>query len=339
MIREAIGRLVARAALGREEAAAAMADIVEGRATDAQIAAFLVALRMKGETVEEIVGCAQAVRERLVRVRCPDPDALDTCGTGGDGLSTFNVSTAAAVVVAAAGLTVAKHGNHGVSSRCGSADLLRAAGVELEAPVERVERCLREARLAFLYAPLYNHGARRAAAPRREIGLRTVFNALGPLANPAGVRRQLVGVYDASLVVPIARALGELGCERGLVVHGADGLDEISPAADTIAAEVRNGQVEPRRLSPEAAGLRRWPLEAIRGGSPEDNLALFRALLGGRGSEALRDAVALNAGAALWVGGAAEGLREGVALAREVLASGRGEATFARVVALSRGEA
>lgn len=336
MIREAIARLVAGTSLGRDQAASAMGDIMEGRATEAQIAAFLVALRMKGETVEEIVGCAEAVRQRMRPVRCPDPRALDTCGTGGDGASTFNLSTAAALVVAAAGVTVAKHGNHGVSSRCGSADLLRAAGVDLEASRDRVERSLAEARLAFLYAPLYNPAARHAAGPRREIGLRTVFNALGPLANPAGVRRQLLGVYDASLVVPIARALRDLGSERALVVHGEDGLDELSPAAETVAAEVRDGEVAELRLSPEEAGLRRWPLEAVRGGSPEDNLAALRALLRGEGSEALRDAVCLNAGAALWVAEAAGSLREGVALARERLASGAAEQTLARVVALSR---
>ncbi len=339
MIREAIGRVVAGRSLGREEAASVMGAIMEGEATPAQVGAFLVALRMKGETVDEIVGCAEAVRRRLRPVFCADPAALDTCGTGGDGASTFNLSTAAAFVAAAAEATVAKHGNHGVSSRCGSADLLRAAGVELEAPLERVERSLAEARMAFLYAPLYNPAARHAAAPRREIGLRTIFNALGPLANPARVTRQVLGVYDASLVLPLATALRDLGAVRALVVHGTDGLDEISPAGETLAAEVRDGVVVERRLSPEDAGLPRWPVGAIRGGGPEENLGTLLELLEGRGSEALRDAVVLNAAAALWVADVAGGLAEGAAVARKVLDSGAPADVLRRVVSLSRGEA
>ena len=281
MIRRAIDDVVAGRDLSREQAAEAMGVVMEGRATEAQIAALLVALRMKGETVDEIVGCAEAMRERMLAVRCDDPNAIDTCGTGGDGAGTFNLSTAVAFVATGAGATVAKHGNHGVSSRSGSADLLKEAGFVLGPPVERVERSLCDARIAFLYAPQFHPAVRHAAGPRREIGLRTIFNATGPLVNPAKVRRQLLGVYDRRLVRPVAEALLALGSEAVMVVHGEDGLDEISPETETMVAEIRDGEVIDGILRPEDAGLRRRSVADIRGGTPRENLDTLRVLLEG----------------------------------------------------------
>ncbi len=338
MIREILAELAARHDLPRERAAAAMGEIVEGRATPAQIGAFLMALRVKGETVDEIVGCATALRARMRRIRSPDPATLDTCGTGGDGLGTFNLSTAVAFVAAGAGATVAKHGNHGVSSRCGSADLLARAGFALEAPPERIEQALARARVAFLYAPRFHPAVRHAVAPRRELGLRTVFNALGPLANPAGVRRQVLGVYDRALLTPLAHALRELGSEHVMVVHSVEGLDELSPAGETFVAELRNGRVTERVVAPEDAGLARRPLSAIAGGSAEENLAKLRALLEGRGEAALEDAVVLNAAAALVVAGRAGDLREGAILARRALRGGAAAEAFERARAIQGGE-
>ena len=337
-LREILRRVVEGNDLGREEAAAAMGEVMEGRATAVQIGAFLVALRMKGETVPEIVGCAAAMRERAGRVRCDDPRAIDTCGTGGDGAETFNVSTAVAFVAAACGATVAKHGNHGVSSRCGSADVLEALGFDLAAPLPVVERSLAEHRIAFLYAPAYHPAVRHAVAPRREIGVRTVFNAIGPLANPAGVRRQVLGVYDARLVEPAARALGELGSERVLVVHGEDGLDEISGSGVTLAAEWRNGALRRLEIVPEEAGVERFDLRDLRGGAPAENARLLRDALEGRGSKAVVGAVVLNAAAALLVAGIAEDLRGGAELARGAIADGSAADLLRRAAAASRGE-
>lgn len=336
MIRDAIRRVVGGESLSREEAAGAVGEIVEGRATPAQIGALLVALRMRGETVDEIVGCAAAIRARSVRVRCDDPRAIDTCGTGGDGAGTFNVSTAAAFVAAAGGVTVAKHGNHGVSSACGSADVLAAAGLDLTAPRARLERSLASCGIAFLYAPLHHPAVRHAASPRREIGLRTIFNATGPLTNPALVRRQVLGVYDRRLVEPVAAALRELGAERALVVHGEGGLDEISCAGPTLAAELEDGTIRLRTIVPEDAGLRRRPVESIRGGGLEENLGLLLDVLSGRAPEAYRDAVALNAAAAFVVGGVVPDLLAGAARALGVIASGAARHVLERAVAISR---
>lgn len=337
MIRQAIEDVVAGRNLSREQAAVAMGAIMEGQATDAQIAAFLVALRMKGETVDEIVGCAEAMRERMLTVRCDDPLAIDTCGTGGDGAGTFNVSTAVAFVAAGAGATVAKHGNHGVSSRSGSADLLREAGFTLDPPLERVERSLRTARIAFLYAPQFHPAVRHAVGPRREIGLRTIFNATGPLVNPARVRRQVLGVYDRRLVRPLAEALLALGSEAVMVVHGEDGLDEISPETPTVVAEIRDGEIIDRVLCPEDAGLERHAVEGIRGGTARENLDTLRALLEGCADRALLDTVVLNAAAALTVAGVEAKLSDGAERARAAIADGRAAAVFERAAAINRG--
>lgn len=337
VIRQAIEDVVAGRDLGRGQAAEAMGAVMEGQATEAQIGAFLIALRMKGETVDEIVGCAEAMRERMLGVRCDDPNAIDTCGTGGDGAGTFNLSTAVAFVVAGAGATVAKHGNHGVSSRSGSADLLRKAGFTLDPPIERVERSLRDARFAFLYAPQFHPAVRHAVGPRREIGLRTIFNATGPLVNPARVRRQLLGVYDRRLVRPLAEALLALGSEAVMVVHGEDGLDEISPETATVVAEIRDGEIVDRVLHPEDAGLERHPVEALRGGTATENLDTLRGLLDGRADGALQDTVVLNAAAALTVAGIEDTLTHGAERARAAIAEGLAAEAFERAAAINRG--
>jgi anthranilate phosphoribosyltransferase len=337
-IRGVIRRVVEGHDLTREEASAAMGEVMAGEATPVQIGAFLVALRMKGETAEEIVGCAEAMRARSLRVRCDDPRAIDTCGTGGDASGTFNVSTAVAFVAAACGATVAKHGNHGVSSACGSADVLEACGFDLRAPAPLVERSLVAHRVAFLYAPAYHPALRHALAPRREIGVRTVFNAIGPLANPAGVKRQVLGIYDPRLLEPVARALGELGAEHVLVVHGAGGLDEISCAGPTEVAEWRGGTMRRFTVVPEDAGVERFPLEAIRGGTPQENARRLREVLGGTAPEAYGEVVALNAAAALRVAGIAADLRDGADRARRAIRDGSALRALHAAASASRGE-
>jgi len=315
-----LGKVVEGRVLAAPEARAAFEAIMDGRVPPARLAAFLVALRMRGETVVEIAAFARVMRERATRIDAGGGMVLDTCGTGGDGAGTFNISTVAAFVVAGCGVPVAKHGNRSVSSRCGSADLLQGLGVRLDADVALIERALREAGLAFLFAPAL-HGAMRHAAPvRRELGVRTVFNLLGPLTNPAGARHHLLGVYDPARVEGLAEVLRELGSERALVVHG-DGLDEIALHGETRAAELRGGRVRTFTLTPEDAGLRRAPLSEVAGGSVEENVAIARGVLSGeRGPR--RDIVLLNAAAALMVAGRAGDLREGVAQAGQALDSG-----------------
>ena len=307
--------------LGRDQARAAMEAIMGGEATPAQIAGYLVALRAKGETVEEIAGSAEAMRAAAIRVEAGGDGLVDTAGTGGDGAGTINVSTAAAIVAAGAGVPVAKHGNRGVSSRCGSADVLEALGVTLvESPARQAE-ILAEVGLAFLFAPFQHPAMKHAVGPRKELGVRTIFNVLGPLTNPAGARRQLVGVYDAALVETLARVLGELGAERALVVHGAGGLDELSTLGPTAVAEWDGTTVRTYEIDPADFDLPAARIEDLAGGEPEDNAAAIRAILDGQpGSGA--DIVLLNAAAAIYVGGAAADLGEGFLYAREAVASG-----------------
>jgi anthranilate phosphoribosyltransferase len=308
--------------LSREHVGRIFDEIFAGRATAAQIGALLIALRMKGETVEEVTGAAFALRQRARPLRRPTSSVvLDTCGTGGDGLGTFNISTAVALVAAAAGITVAKHGNGGVSSRCGSADVLKAAGVRLEASVGRVEQCLDDLGIAFLMAPMFHPVMREVAAVRRELGVRSIFNILGPLANPAGANCQLIGVYAPSLVKTVAGALCALGTERSLVVHGEDGLDEISPCGRTSVALVERGTITMMTLTPEDADVERLSLTALQGEGPLENARVLREVLGGAKGP-VREAVVLNAAAALWIAGASPGLREGAAKARQVLDGG-----------------
>jgi anthranilate phosphoribosyltransferase len=309
----------------------AMAAIMEGRGTDAQIAAFLIGLRMKGETIDEIVGAAEAMREKARHLQTSRERVLDTCGTGGDGAGTFNISTVTALVASGAGAVVAKHGNYSVSSRCGSADLLEALGVDIRLSPPDVERCLDEGGIAFLFAPLLHGAMKFAIGPRREIAVRTIFNILGPLTNPAGAKRQVVGVYDRALTRPIAEVLARLGAERAWVVHSEEGVDEITLGGRSFVAEVADGRVEERVVTAEDFGLSPVPLEEIRGGSPEKNAEIALSILEGREGGA-RSTVLANAAAAVTVAGIAGSLREGTALAAEAIDSGaaRGRLEFLR---------
>jgi anthranilate phosphoribosyltransferase len=319
--RTALGRLAGGASLSREETEELFGLLMDGEVSEALKAALLVALRMKGETPEEICGAASAMRRRSLPIPHGRPDIIDTCGTGGDGRGTFNISTAAALVAAAAGLAVAKHGNRSVSSRSGSADVLAALGVAIEMEPEAAGRALDGIGIAFLFAPRF-HPAMRAVMPvRRELGMRTIFNLLGPLTNPAGARRQVMGVYARELVEPVGRVLAGLGAERALVVHGEDGLDEITTTAATAVCEVTEGEVRSYTLTPERLGLPAASLAELAGGGPEDNAERMRRVLGGEPGP-LADITAANAGAALYVGGGAERLKEGVERARDVLRSG-----------------
>jgi len=334
VIQEAIAALVERRDLARAEMAAVMAEIADGGATPAQVGALLAALRLKGETVEEIVGAAEVMRARTEKVRVDCPVFVDTCGTGGDGRNTFNISTTAAFAVAGAGVTVAKHGNRSVSSRCGSADVLAALGVDVEAPKDRVERCIAEVGIGFLFAPRLHPAFKAVAGVRRELAIRTVFNLLGPLANPAGARHQVLGVYEPRWVPVIGGVLAALGARRAFVVHG-EGLDEIAVTGRTDVADVRDGQVELFQVTPEELGLGRWPESAIAGGDAAYNAAVTRAVLDGQRG-APRDAVLANAGAALVAAGAAADLRAGVHLAAEAVDRGAAREKLGRLVTASR---
>ncbi len=321
MIGAAIGKLVEQQDLTQEEAAQAMRQIMEGGATPAQIAAFLIALRMKGESIEEITGCARVMREKAIHIRAPYPNVIDTCGTGGDGSQTFNISTTAAFVVAAAGVPVAKHGNRAMSSRCGSADLLQALGVAIELTPEMAETCLAEVGMTFLFAPLFHSAMKYAIGPRREIGVRTIFNILGPLTNPAGAKHQILGVSRKELAEPMARVLANLGCSRAFVVHGADGLDEITSTGETHITALDAGQIRSYSIRPEQFGLRRAPLGALAGGEAAQNAAITMAVLEGKPGPR-RDVVLLNAAAALAVAGTAPDLHTGLQLAAQAIDSG-----------------
>ncbi len=320
-IQLAIRQAIERRHLDDAQAYEVAVAIMDGAATPAQIAGLLVALRAKGEATEEIAGFVRAMRERVTRVDAP-ADVIDTCGTGGDGRGTFNISTIAAFVAAGAGCRVAKHGNRSVSGRCGSAEVLEALGVAVQADAKTATRLLGEIGIAFLYAPLYHPAARLAAAPRREIGVRSIFNIVGPLTNPAGARRQVVGVFDRRLVEPVARVLAALGAIHALVVHGEDGLDEITLTGKSFAAEVADGRVLAREIDPAALGLTRCAPEDLAGGDAVENARIARAVLAGQAGPA-RDVVVLNAGAAIHVSGRAATLVLGLDRARESIDSGR----------------
>lgn len=336
MIKEAIRKLTERRDLSAEEAAQAMTEIMSGEATAAQVAGFVVALRMKGETVEEISGCARVMRAKARAIRCAPAqwDAVDTCGTGGDARGTFNISTASAFVTAGAGVTVAKHGNRAVSSHSGSADVLKQLGVNIEAPAPVVERCLTEARIGFLFAPMLHEAMKFAIGPRREIGVRTVFNVLGPLTNPACAPCQVLGVYDKSLPVVLAGVLRNLGSKRCMVVHGDDGLDEITTTGRTLVAELRDGEVRTYHVSPEDFGLPTARLADLVVHNVEEAAAAVRSVLDGEPGPR-RDIVLLNAGAAIAVSGAAKDLPEGIRLAARSIDSGAAKQALARLVAAS----
>jgi anthranilate phosphoribosyltransferase len=317
-----------------DEAAAAMAEIMDGRAQPAQVAGFLVALGMKGERPREIVGLARAMRERATRLSRPYAPVFDTCGTGGDRAHTFNVSTVAALVVAACGLRVAKHGNRSVSSRCGSADLLEALGVNIAAAPAVVERCLDEAGIAFFFAPVFHPSMRHAAPTRKELGIRTAFNLLGPLTNPAGAARQLVGVPKPELTELVARSLALLGSERAWVVHGADGLDEVSTTGYTKVSECRDGAVNTFYVHPSDFRLPKAAPADLRGGDAADNAAIARRVLGGERGPA-RDIVLLNAAVSLLIAGAVPSVVDGIARAAQALDDGSATARLERLAVLS----
>ena len=313
-----------------------MGQIMRGEATPAQIGGFLVALRAKGETTDEITGCAEAMREHVLPVRPQRDDLVDTSGTGGDGAHTINISTAAALVAAAAGAGVAKHGNRAVSSACGSADVLEALGFELEQPADRIERSIDELGFGFLFAPSHHPAMRHAASVRKELATRTVFNVLGPLTNPAGAQAQLVGVYSPTLVRTIAEVLARLGARRAFVVHGAGGIDELSPIGLNLVCEVVDGAVHERELDPQAElGLPRCRIEELRGGTPEENATAIREVFAGANG-GRRSAVLLNAAGAITAAGHAADLNEGLELARETLDSGAATARLERLIVFSR---
>ena len=318
--KEVLWRLVAGESLSREETEELFGALMDGQVSEPIKAALLVALRMKGEAVSEISGAAAAMRSRVIPIPHTAEGIVDTCGTGGDGRGTFNISTAAALVAAAAGVSVAKHGNRSVSSKSGSADVLAALGVKIEIDPATAGQALDTVGITFLFAPLLHPAMREVMPVRRELGMRTIFNVLGPLTNPAGARRQVMGVYSQTLVEPIGQVLRDLGAEHALVVHG-DGLDEITTTGPTTVSEVRDGEVRTYTLEPERFGLRRVRVEDLAGGKPEDNAALMHRVFGGEAGP-LADVTALNAGAAVYVAGLAPSLEEGVEAARGVLASG-----------------
>ena len=335
MIREAIARLIARESLSQDEAATVMQEIMLGQATPSQIGAFLVALRMKQETAEEIAACAKVMRDHAIKVETKRHPLVDTCGTGGDGAGTFNVSTTVAFVVAGIGLAVAKHGNRSVSSRCGSADVLEALGAQIELDPDKIGRCLDEIGIGFLFAPRLHPAMKYAAAPRREIGIRTIFNLLGPLTNPASASIQLVGVYDPALTETVAQVLSLLGIRSALVVHGAGGLDELSTMGASKVTQLKESNITTYYLDPQDLGLPLAQPSSIQGGLPADNARIMMGLLQGE-KGAKRDMVLLNAAAALLAAEKVATFKEGLALAAESIDSGRALDKLEEFIDLSR---
>ena len=334
MIQEAIRNLIAGTDLGRAKMRAVMEQIMSGQATDAQIGAFLVALRIKGETIDEIAGGAEVMREKATPIVTVRPDLIDTCGTGGDDSGTFNISTTVAFVACGAGLAVAKHGTRSISSQCGSSDVLTALGVNVEAAPEKVGECIDEVGIGFLFAIALHGAMKHAVGPRRELATRTVFNILGPLTNPAGAKRQLLGVFDGALTEALAGVLRELGSDQALVVHGSDGLDEITLTGPTQVSELRDGQVSTRQIHPGDFGLQTVSAEALKGGDADHNARILRGVLDGEEGPQ-RDVVLLNAAAAIVVGGLAENITAGLEVARESIDSGKARQALDRLVEVS----
>ena len=336
MLKEALGRLAAAQGLSPDEAASAMGEIMDGQATPAQIAAFLTALRMKGETVDEIAGCARAMRQRAIRVDAGGPLVLDTCGTGGDGQGTFNISTLTAIVAAACGARVAKHGNRAASSKCGSSDLLEALGVRIENPREKIEKMLREVGIAYLHAPNFHPAMKHAAPVRKELGFRTIFNILGPLCNPANANVQTVGVFSPGLCRPMAEVLRSLGSIRVFAFHGADGLDELSTTGENRFVQLmEGGEITEHTIGPDAVGVPRARVSDLLGGTAQDNARIAREVLGGaKGPH--RDIVLLNAAVALMAAGLAHRPREGAERAARALDSGDAKRKLEQLVAASQ---
>ena len=332
MIKEMIGKVVEGKDLTRQQMQGCMDEIMSGQATPAQIGSFITALRLKGETVEEITGAAIVMREKSVKIEMAKGKTVDTCGTGGDGANTFNISTVSAFVASGAGLSVAKHGNRGVSSKCGSADVIKALGVNIDIPAEKVKECIDKVGIGFLFAPLFHGAMKHAIGPRREIGIRTVFNILGPLTNPAGASCQVIGVYHGGLTEPFANVLKNLGAERAFVVHGEDGLDEISITGKTKVSELKDKKIKTYRVGPKDFGIKKAGLEDIKStGSCEDNARIVREILEGKQGPK-KDIVLMNASAALVAGGAASDFKQGVEMARESIDSGKAKDKLERLI-------
>ncbi|MDO8586569.1 MAG: anthranilate phosphoribosyltransferase [Armatimonadota bacterium] len=336
MIKEAIRKVIDCRHLTQEEASQAMTEIMDGEATPAQVACLITAMRMKGETVDEITGFVRVMREKAVKITTSRDGALDTCGTGGDKLDTFNISTAAALVAAGAGVPIAKHGNRAASSNCGSADVLEALGVKLALSAEEIGRCIDTVNIGFMFAPSMHPAMKHAVGPRKEIGVRTVFNILGPMTNPAGAKLQVIGVFSPDLCEPMANVLKNLGSRRAMVVHGLDGLDEISTIGPTKISELRDGVVRSYQIEPEDTGIARASADSIAGGDSIDDCAriLTSVLEGAKGPR--RDIVCLNAAAALMVGGRSQDLRDGIRLAAETIDSGAALAALENLKAFTR---
>ena len=332
-LRGLIGKVATGATFTREEAASAFEQMMSGEATPSQMGALLMALRVRGETVEEITGAVSAMRAKMLRVAAP-PDAIDVVGTGGDASGSFNISTCAALIVAGAGVPVAKHGNRALSSRSGAADVLTALGVNINLAPEAIARCIAEAGIGFMFAPAHHPAMKNVAATRVELGTRTIFNLLGPLSNPAGVRRQMIGVFSKQWTVPLAQVLKNLGAECVWVVHGSDGLDEITTSGPTTVAALENGTVETFEISPEEFGLRKVKPEALRGGDAAENALAVQNVLQGKAS-AFRDVALFNAAAALVVAGKAKDLTDGLHAAAHSVDSGEAEGRLDRLIAVS----
>ena len=334
MIKEAIAKVVEKVDLSEEEMESTMDEIMSGKATPAQIGSLITALRMKGETVEEIAGAARLMREKAVKIKSSSRLLVDTCGTGGDRSHTFNISTVSAFVVAGTGLKVAKHGNRSVSSQCGSADVLETLGVNIEAKKEVVERCLEENGIAFLFAPLLHGAMKYAIGPRREMGIRTIFNVLGPLTNPAQAKAQVIGVYDGKLTEPLAQVLGRLGSKHSFVVHGSDGLDEITLTGETRISELKEGNVNTYQIKPEDFGLKTCGKDALLGGDKQNNADIIQEILkGAKGPR--RDIVLLNSAAAIVAGDKAKDFKEGIELARDSIDSGGAREKLKKLIEMS----
>lgn len=332
-LRALIAKVATGATLTRDEAAFAFNRMMSGEATPSQMGALLMALRVRGETVEEITGAVTVMRAKMLKVSAP-PDAIDVVGTGGDASGSFNISTCAAFIVAGAGVPVAKHGNRALSSRSGAADVLTALGVKIELPPERISRCIYEAGIGFMFAPAHHPAMKHVAATRVELGTRTIFNLLGPLSNPAGVKRQMIGAFSRQWIEPMAEVLKNLGSERVWVAHGSDGLDEITTSGPSYVAALENGEVRTFEITPEAIGLPRAKPEALRGGDAQANAEALLAVLKGKKGP-LRDIALLNAAAALVVAGKAKDLKEGAALATRSLDSGEAEGRLDRLIVIS----
>jgi len=340
MIKEAIKKLVEKKDLTEEEARGAMSRIMNGEATQNQIAAFLIALRMKGETIEEITGCARVMREKVNKINATVPHGvqgaiLDTCGTGGDAKYTFNISTLSALVIAGGGVTVAKHGNRSVSSKCGSADVLEKLGVKIDASLDIAEKCIKEIGIGFLFAPLFHPAMKYAMPTRKELGLRTIFNILGPLTNPCQANCQLLGVFDENLTEPLANVLKALGSKRAFVVHGADGMDEVTLTAKTKISELTSqGEVKTYLFNPEEAGLKKCSLQELEAHDIEENLRIAKGVLQGEKGPK-RDIVLLNAGFGMLAAGKAKNIKEGIKLAAQSIDSGKASEKLSKLISIT----